>query len=80
VLQVDVATRNYVVEAKCREDLSDRLWQWLGKLTYASERLRVDLADEQPKVPLLVLKRNGRRPLVVLALDDFEDLLTKGNE
>jgi hypothetical protein len=77
--QIDIATWRFAVECKNREDNPARLWQWLDKLTGASYRLANDLRG-RPKTPLLVLKRNGRSPIVVLAIEDFEDLLTKGNE
>ncbi len=66
-LQVDVASQRYKAEAKNREDLPNRLWEWLDQL--ARQPLK--------KVPLLVLKRNGRRPLVVLDAEDFLELVER---
>lgn len=74
-LQIDVATRRFACEAKNREDLPRRLWDWLDGLKLATRRLQERLGDPAPKVPLLVLKRNHRRPLVVLDLEDFEQLV-----
>lgn len=74
-LQIDVATEHLAIECKNREDNPVRLWTWLDGLTTASERLRQRLGDRVGKVPVLVLKRNRRGPLVVLALEDFEQLI-----
>lgn len=58
-LGADILTTRFAIECKNREDITDRLWQWLV-------RIRAPL-----RIPLLVVKRNHRRPLVVLDLDDF---------
>lgn len=65
-LQVDVVTRNFAVECKNRENLAASTWDWLDGL----ESWRKEL-----KLPLLVTKRNARRPLVTMYLEDFEEIL-----
>jgi hypothetical protein len=68
-MQIDVATERFAVECKNREDNPARLWGWLDGLTAAVTRRGLD------KVPVLVIKRNRHRPLVVITLDDFERLV-----
>jgi hypothetical protein len=77
-MQIDVATEHLAVECKNREDHPARLWEWLDRLTLATERLalRTTGSNGDAKTPVLVIKRNRRRPLVVLDLDDFEQLVT----
>jgi hypothetical protein len=77
-LQIDVATEHLAVECKNREDNPARLWDWLDGLTAAAERLalRSTGSSGDAKTAVLVLKRNRRRPLAVLDLDDFEQLVT----
>jgi hypothetical protein len=74
-LQIDVATRHLAVECKSREDHPARLWEWLGKLTLAAETLRQRLGDDERKLPVLVIRRNRRHALAVVALDDLEQLV-----
>lgn len=74
-LQIDVATERLAIECKNREDHPARLWEWLDRLTDAAGRLATRTGDRR-KLPVLVIKRNRRRPLVVLDLDDFEQLVS----
>jgi hypothetical protein len=78
-LQIDVATEHLAVECKSREDNPARLWEWLDGLSAAAARLRDRLGDRNRKLPVVVLRRNRRRPLVVLDLDDFERLVGAAN-
>jgi hypothetical protein len=54
------------------------LWVWLEGVALAAERLRERLGDHEHKLPVVVVRRNRRRPLVVLDLEDFEGLLADG--
>jgi hypothetical protein len=76
-LQIDVATEHLAVECKNREDNPARLWTWLDGLAAAAERLalRTTGSNGDTKTPVLVLRRNRRRPLAVLDLSDFELLI-----
>ena len=62
-LGADFYTRRLAGEAKSRESIGKYLWEWL------------DHIDPIGHVPLLVVKRNRHRPLVVLSLDDFITLI-----
>lgn len=77
VLQIDAATRRFAVECKSREDHPARLWGWLIGLEEAAQRLAERLGDRQAKTPLLVIRRNRHAALVVLALSDFERLVSE---
>jgi hypothetical protein len=74
-LQVDVASRRFVVECKAREDNPTRLWTWLDGLQVAAGRLAERLGGEPRKIAFLVLRRNHRRPLVVIDRADFESIV-----
>lgn len=63
--QVDVASQRVKSECKNREDNPARLWTWLDQLR----------DTPQHQVPVLVLGRNRRRPLVVMDAQDFLKLL-----
>lgn len=60
-MQVDVITRRLAIECKNRQSIGCYLWEWLPKFP--------------GKTPVLVVKRNGRKPLVVLDMEDFACLL-----
>ena len=66
-LQTDLVTRRLAVECKNRETIGSYLWTWL------------DGIGVRDKVPVLVVKRNRRRALVVIGLDDFCRLIGDGN-
>ena len=59
----DVISTRWSVECKNREDITDRLWSWLDGIRSHGTR------------SALVVKRNRRRPLVVLDLEDFLTLV-----
>lgn len=62
-LRTDFVTTRYAAECKCREDLPARIWEWLDNIGIVQ------------KTPILLLKRNRRRPLVVLEVEDFLTLV-----
>ena len=62
-LGADIITRNFAVECKNREDITDRLWTWLDHISVPAH------------TPLLVVKKNRRLPLVVARSSDFLDLV-----
>ena len=62
-LGADIFSRRHAWECKNREDISQRLWEWLDHISAPNH------------VPALIVKRNRRRPLVVLDLDDYLSLL-----
>lgn len=74
-LQIDIASKHVAAECKNREDNPARLWEWLDGLNLAVDRLRNRLGDTASKLPVVVLKRNRRRALVVLDFEDFARLL-----
>lgn len=61
-LQIDVVSRRLAIECKNRESIGSYLWDWLPRFS--------------GKIPVLVVKKNKRRPLVVLDLEDFASLLS----
>jgi len=64
-LECDGIPRRFVIECKNQESLADRLWAWLDHIpTFGGTKVR-----------LLVLKKNNRKPVVQLYLDDFLDLI-----
>lgn len=69
-LSTDFVTRTLACEAKNRESIGDYLWKWLDGLDRWKGR----------KVPALVIKRNRRRPLVVVDLEDFCELLERARD
>ena len=66
-LQIDVASKHWAAEAKNREDISARLWDWLDQIEAQAKLL--------DKRGMVVVKRNRRRPLVVVDAEEFFDLL-----
>ena len=64
-LGADIISREWAFECKNREDLTDRLWTWLAHISVPG------------KWKALVVKRNGRPPLVVLGFDEYCALLER---
>jgi hypothetical protein len=64
-LSTDFLTRSYAAECKNRESIGDYIWKWMDGLAKWKGK----------KVPILIIKRNRRRPLVVIDLEDFCDLV-----
>lgn len=62
-LGADVISRRFSVECKNRESIGAYLWEWLDKL------------GALQGASVLVVKRNRRRPLAVLDLDDLLELI-----
>jgi hypothetical protein len=68
-LQIDVASQNWAAECKNREDNPKRLWTWLDQIE--------EQAGKVDKAGILVVKRNFRRPLVVMDAETFYDLIDR---
>lgn len=70
-LGADIITKRFAVEAKHRQSIAGYLWTWLDHLA--------DRVAWREHIPILVIKRDRCRPLVVLDLDYFEALLKEQN-
>ena len=68
----DIVTRRFAVECKCRQSIAGYLWEWLDRL---AERVAW-----REHIPILVIKRNHRQPLVVIELDYFEALIREDTD
>lgn len=68
-LQIDVASVHWAAECKSREDNPQRLWDWLDQIEH--EAMRLD------KRGIVVLRRNRRRPLVVMDFVEWTRLLSR---
>jgi hypothetical protein len=66
-LQTDVISRTTTAECKARESIGSYLWSWLDQVG--------SVKAGQGKTPILVLRRNRRRALVVLDAEDFLTIL-----
>ena len=71
-LGADGFTKTFAVECKCRESIGGYLWEWLDHL---AERVAWT-----HHIPILVIRRNRRRPLVVIDQDYFEALVKEHHE
>lgn len=71
-LGADVVSRRFAYEMKNRQSIGVYFWEWLGHL---AERVAW-----REHIPVLVVKRNHREPLVVMYLTDFEALIREEND
>ena len=69
-LQVDIISRRFAVECKSRESLGEWPWKLLDGLARWKGK----------KYTLLVIKKRRRRPLVVIDLEDFCELIGGSDE
>lgn len=68
-LQLDGITRRFGVQMRNRESIGDWVFDLVDEVNETSHK--------HGKAGIWVLKKNRRRPVVLLGLDDFLTILTK---